>query len=202
MQEPIGVVSSPSYDFAPYFNGVIKYVTENFPSVVVFIENTIGILIAISIPVCVLLFIMIIYTVEKLKAIRNRESETYDVKVDMGYSENVVDRTSGNPEVARKWNKILEHVESVNPNDWRQAVIEADTLLAELLTNLGYGGAGVGEQLKRATKGDFKTLDDAWGAHKIRNELAHAGSDFEFSQYDARATIKQYRKVFGEFFFV
>jgi hypothetical protein len=108
----------------------------------------------------------------------------------------------GNAEMAKKWDMVLKHVESPNENDWRQAVIEADIILGDLLTNLGYKGQGIGEQLKRANKADFKTLDDAWDAHKVRNDLAHSGSEIPFSQFEARRVIQLYRKVFLEFFYI
>ena len=75
-------------------------------------------------------------------------------------------------------------------------------MLGDLLMKMGYRGESIGEKLKRVDKGDFKTLDDAWEAHKIRNEIAHAGFDYPFSQHDARRAIGMYRRVFEEFFYI
>ena len=50
---------------------------------------------------------------------------------------------------------------------------DADIILDELLTKMGYRGESIGEKLKRVEKGDFVTLDDAWEAHKVRNRIAH-----------------------------
>ena len=46
------------------------------------------------------------------------------------------------------------------------------------------------------------TLEDAWNAHKVRNAIAHQGSDFVLTKRVADATITQYRHVFEEFKFV
>src|SRR5690606_23767063 len=35
-----------------------------------------------------------------------------------------------------KWRQISDHVSSDNPNDWRLAIIEADIMLDELLTQM------------------------------------------------------------------
>ncbi len=88
---------------------------------------------------------------------------------------------------------------SNNTNDWRQAIIEADIMLGDMLVNQGYQGNGIGEQLKQVSTVNFRTLDDAWEAHKVRNEIAHQGMAFNFSDVLARRTIDRYENVFREF---
>jgi len=199
---PSGLINLPSVDLTKYVKVGINFVVEHYPTLLIVIRNIISFLITISIPISIFLFVAIIITVERLKAIRNKESEIYDAKADMGYSDVVPDPKKGNPEMAKKWDNVLNLTESTNPNDWRQAVLEADIILGDLLTTLGYKGEGIGEQLRRATKADFKTLDDAGEAHGVRNRLAHSGSEYPFSQYDARETISKYRRVFEEFYHV
>ena len=105
-------------------------------------------------------------------------------------------------EMAEKWNRITANVESQNSNDWRQAILEADVMLGDLLTKLGYRGEGIGEQLRRVEKGDFKTIREAGEAHGFRNMIAHSGPEFEFTQHDARRVIHLYKKVFEEFYYI
>lgn len=81
-------------------------------------------------------------------------------------------------------------VSSGNPNDWRQAIIEADIFLDEALRENGYPGDTVGERLKSAQ--GLRTINDAWEAHKVRNAIAHAGRDFILTERDARRAIEQY----------
>lgn len=98
-----------------------------------------------------------------------------------------------------RWQHIQDLVASLNTNDWRQAIIEADIMLGEMLTRQGYTGATLGEQLKEVEPSDFLTLNDAWEAHKVRNEIAHEGSAFALSETLARRTIARYGNVFHEF---
>ena len=51
-------------------------------------------------------------------------------------------------------------------------------------------------------KGDFKTIDAAWEAHKIRNAIAHEGSDFLLSQRESKRVIELYGLVFKKFKYV
>lgn len=101
-----------------------------------------------------------------------------------------------------RWSAIVTQTVSANPNDWRQAVLEADILLDDMLSGLGYAGDGVGEKLKTAERGDFRTLDLAWEAHKIRNQIAHQGSDFIFTQREAKRAVDLFRQVFEEFGYI
>ncbi len=135
-----------------------------------------------------LVFVYILYFNSKISPIlRNQRELLYPV--DMVSMEKV------NP----KWEKIINHLESQNENDWRIAIIEADIMLGELLDKLSLPGDTIGDKLKAVEKSDFATLDDAWEAHKIRNRISHDGQTFMINQRDARVVIGLYEKVFKEF---
>jgi hypothetical protein len=91
--------------------------------------------------------------------------------------------------------RISEH----NPESWRIAIIEADIMLDETLINAGYVGQSLGEKLRSANTTSFTTLQDAWEAHKVRNEIAHVGSDFVLTQRTAQETLVRFERVFREF---
>ncbi|OGG62357.1 hypothetical protein A3C87_01000 [Candidatus Kaiserbacteria bacterium RIFCSPHIGHO2_02_FULL_49_34] len=94
---------------------------------------------------------------------------------------------------------IATHIASENPNDWRIAIVEADILLEEILEKQGFVGATIGEKLRGASSESFRTLNDAWEAHKVRNKIAHEGAGFELTGRIATQTIAQYENVFNEF---
>lgn len=94
---------------------------------------------------------------------------------------------------------IATHSASDNPNDWRIAIVEADILLEEILEKRGFVGATIGEKLRGASIESFRTLNDAWEAHKVRNKIAHEGGGFELTDRIARQAITQYERVFEEF---
>ncbi len=106
------------------------------------------------------------------------------------------------PDVAEKtkdhsrWAHIRQLIESAQESDWRQAIIEADIMLEEVLRQAGYEGASVGDRLKGAK---FASLEEAWEAHKVRNDIAHRGSDFKLDDNIAYRTIQKYERVFKEF---
>jgi hypothetical protein len=101
-----------------------------------------------------------------------------------------------------RWQKIVGHANTENPNDWRQAIIEADIMLDELLTVQGYKGDTVGDKMKQVERSDFNTIDLAWEAHKVRNRIAHEGSEHDLNAREVRRIVSLYEQVLHEFRYV
>lgn len=130
----------------------------------------------------------IVYATMRVYELRQREKEQYG-EIHLAHED----------VVSPRWRHIQDLIASVNPSDWRTAIMEADIMLDEMLTRQGYTGAGVGEKLKEVEAADFDSLQDAWEAHKVRNQIAHQGSSFDLSETLARRTIGRYEVVFREF---
>jgi len=92
----------------------------------------------------------------------------------------------------------MQLIESGQESDWRNAIIEADIMLEEVLTQLGYQGESLGEKLRAVNQNHFQTLNQAWEAHRVRNEIAHQGSSYHLSEHLAHRTIANYEAVFRE----
>ncbi len=97
---------------------------------------------------------------------------------------------------AKKWDEIQRLIESDSRNDWVAAIIKADNLLEEVLEENGYYGENFSDRLKNA---NFKTLNEAWSAHKARNKIVHQ-SDYHLLHHEAKMIIDNYAKVFSEFY--
>lgn len=94
-----------------------------------------------------------------------------------------------------KFAVIQGYMSSKSEALWRIGIMEADNLLLEVLTEKGYQGDGVGEKLKNAS---FKTVDLAWDAHKVRNRIAHEGSDFELTEREGKRAFMLFESVFRD----
>lgn len=97
-----------------------------------------------------------------------------------------------------RFTQVREHIESDNPNDWKHAIIESDIILDKALKQLGYAGVSLGERLRSITPTMLVSIDDAWEAHKVRNQIAHGGADFVLTHKIAKDTIIRYERVLGE----
>jgi hypothetical protein len=100
------------------------------------------------------------------------------------------------------WLEVESKINSVNPSDWRLAILEADILLFEMLEQMGLPGQNLGDKLKAADSSFFNSLNEAWQAHKVRNIIAHQGAGYQLSYNEAKKTVDLYRRVFEEFYFI
>src|SRR6185503_50391 len=101
-----------------------------------------------------------------------------------------------------RWEEITKLANGASESDWRRAIMEADIMLGEALERAGYRGSTVGDRLKDANPLQMTTLDIAWQAHKVRNEVAHGGEGYHLSEWDTKGTIDFYRRVFEELGFI
>lgn len=106
------------------------------------------------------------------------------------------------PRTRLRWNRIMEHANSDDEHQWRLAILEADIMLNELLDVLGYKGETMGEKMKMVNRANFNSIDEAWEAHKVRNRVAHEGSENPLTEREKNIVISQYARVFKEFGFI
>ncbi len=71
-----------------------------------------------------------------------------------------------------KWLEIENSVTRYNADSWQLAIMNADKLLDQALRERRFKGQTMGERMKSAQK-VWKNANYLWGAHKIRNQLAH-----------------------------
>ena len=71
-----------------------------------------------------------------------------------------------------KWLEIENSVTRDNTASWQLAIMNADKLLDQALRERRFRGQTMGERMKSAQK-TWKNANHVWGAHKIRNQLAH-----------------------------
>lgn len=141
----------------------------------------------------VLIILVVIYEIRRIE-MKNKLMDR--VLPEDGAEEEAIDAEFvENP----KWNLVEEHINSDDPNKWKLAILEADIILSELLDSLNLPGNSIGEKLKAVEDGDFDHIEEAWEGHKIRNAIAHQGSDFLLTQREAKRVIRLYKSVFEEF---
>lgn len=155
----------------------------------------------VSLFLALFLLIGIVYSVVRINQIRRAEKlvmeEAAGGAVDQpGVA--VPDPLRTNP----RWEHVKLLMESESENDWRLAILEADIMLADMVERMQYPGETLGEKLKGIERSDFNTIDNAWEAHKVRNKIAHEGSDMQLTQREAKRVIGLYESVFEEFHYI
>ncbi len=170
----------------------------------VFSATYLPILRLMSVALSTALLIFIIFIIRETNKIiaseKNKvkcpDSEDQVVSVNNDEEEFVVDKDN------ERWVRVMELISSEYARDWKTAILEADIMLGELLTKIGYRGDSMGEQLKQVERSDFLSINQAWEAHKMRNSIAHEGEEFILSQREAERIIRLFEEVFKEFRYI
>lgn len=148
----------------------------------------------ISVCASILALGVIIFSIVRLIEIQLMEKEELEHELHLAELYKAELERKSNP----KWKYILTLVDSPNDSDWRVAIIEADTLLEEVLKSKELFGNTVSELLESARASGYQRIQDAWDSHLIRNKIAHEGQNFPLSQVEARKIIRQFQNFFEE----
>lgn len=138
---------------------------------------------------CLLAAGIFVYSTMRLYQARQDEEERYTTISKEELHERVE---------SSRWANVQALMRQGSDASRRQAIIESDVILDELLTRLGYPGDSIGEKLQMVNRAHFNTLDQAWEAHKVRNVIAHQGSAYQLTEAVAQRTIANYEAVFRE----
>lgn len=101
-----------------------------------------------------------------------------------------------------RWREILNYLFAYTQSDWKLGIMEADSMLEDMLEHLGFRGDNLGDKLKAADQTRFRNLPIAWEVHTVRNRIAHEGLAFEISHYEAKRVIALYEQIFREFGYI
>ncbi len=181
--------------------GYLESEPNGFERFIMFLFDFISFIRLVAVLFSIVLIGFITYVVRRLTAIRVNEQKLLYMESTAGLPkpEDTASSSATVSNIVLKWQKIKSYAQSENENDWRQSIIEADIMLANLLEVLGLPGDTMGDKLKAVEKSDFLTIDQAWEAHKVRNQIAHDGVDFKISQRETKRVISLYEEIFEEF---
>jgi hypothetical protein len=93
----------------------------------------------------------------------------------------------------KSWQKIKVRLESGLESEYKLAVMEADSLLDEVLKNLGIAGDTLGEKLEKVTEATLPNLSQLAEIRKVRNNIVH-DPGYRLSLDEARSAIDVYEK--------
>lgn len=205
--------SNTSYIYQKIFELLTGQYLPNWSDVLALIYRFLAFIKPLSILLSLLFLTVIIYCVTRIQAILRETEEkmhgshgaeegAHHTQTGHGSETSVTESGSGGLVSNKRWEKIIEHTSSQNPSDWRLAILECDIILDEMLTKMSYHGETLSDKLKAVEKSDFLTIDKAWEAHRVRNSIAHEGSNFQIDDREARRVVSLYEEVFKEFHYI
>lgn len=106
-------------------------------------------------------------------------------------------RPYGFPKMRRRWQRIMRRLDMGNEAEYKLAIIEADSLLDEMLKRMRLAGETVDERLQKISPFMIANLEDLESAHQIRNSVVY-DPDYRLGLSEARRVLLVYQKTFEE----
>ncbi|MEK9186487.1 MAG: hypothetical protein AAB885_02770 [Patescibacteria group bacterium] len=97
----------------------------------------------------------------------------------------------------RAWRKILKAAQSSNPTLWKQAVLQSDQVMDEIIKMAGHRGKTVVERFAQLPREALSNYDDIIAAHKVRDRVRQE-ADFALTQDETAQVLRVYEKSFKE----
>ena len=94
----------------------------------------------------------------------------------------------------KKWDKIKARLGSENISQYKVAILEADSVIDDIIAKIGYEGKNMTEKLDLIKPGQLENLEEIRNAHQIRNRIIHE-ADFHVDKKMAEETIGVYEKL-------
>jgi hypothetical protein len=104
---------------------------------------------------------------------------------------------SSGKKMMRQWGEIDGMLAKGEPQGWRIAVIEGDSLVDKFLMYSGYKGDHLADRLAKIIPGELESLEDVWTAHRLRNNIVSAPG-IAITQKEAQKAVDSYKAFLKE----
>jgi len=190
-------------NFDPFsvFTKFFKFINDLFSSTSQYatiwttLKNILGAL-------AVFFIFVIAYVFVRLIELRRKEAEHLALEI-KNYKEKYkeIEENKRNLSKNPRWAQVIESFNQ-GENGWRLAILEADSILNDMLTELNFSGDSLGEKLKLINFDNYPSLRSAWEAHHVRNQIAHEGSNFNITEHETKRILAIYETIFRDFNFI
>lgn len=102
-------------------------------------------------------------------------------------------RPFGVKKMVSDWAKITRRLDTGLESEYKLAIIEADSVLGDILKKMGFAGETLGERLEKLTIASLSNIEEVREAHRIRNNIVH-DPDYRLTLDDAKKLISTYEK--------
>lgn len=102
-------------------------------------------------------------------------------------------RPFGTKRIAGDWNKIKARLDTGLEAEYKLAVLEADSMMDDVLKRMGFAGSSLGERLDKLTAVSLPNLDEVRLAHQIRSDIVH-DPDYKLSLGEAKKALAIFEK--------
>jgi len=150
------------------------------------ISGILEILKVIFLAISLVLLVLIIFIIVKSRYLQSILFENTD--------EFVKFKPHGASKLVKEWKKINKKLESGLESEYKLAVIEADTMLGEVLTRIGRTEETIEEKIAATSPGEIKNMGAIEQARNIRNNIVY-DPDYKLTLDKAKEALATYEEA-------
>jgi hypothetical protein len=109
-------------------------------------------------------------------------------------TETITTRPYGAKRTFKHWNRIQKRMGAKTEDEYRLAIIEADNLLDDVLTKMGYEGDSILDKLNQISETVLPNVKQVLEAHQLRNNIVH-DPDYKISPESISKAMDIYEKA-------
>ena len=103
-------------------------------------------------------------------------------------------RPFGVRKIIKIWNKITVRLDTGLESEYKLAVIEADSMLDDILRRMGYPGEALEERLGGLTPATLPNIEEIRLMHQLRNNIVH-DPDYKLSLDNTRKALAVFEQA-------
>ena len=112
-------------------------------------------------------------------------------------TEIVTHRPYGVQKTFKQWGRVTKRLEKRKEAEYKMAIIEADSLLEDVLREMNYEGETIKDLLEQIDSKIIPNIEEVWQAHKFRNNIVHDPS-YELTYEQAKKIVSIYEQTFRD----
>ncbi len=101
----------------------------------------------------------------------------------------------GSDKYVKEWRKIAKRIDSGIEAEYKLAIIEVDTMLGEILKQMGHNEGSVEKSLNKVTPIEINNIKELKEARRVRNDVVH-DPDYQLSKEKAKEVMGVYEEAF------
>ncbi len=104
-------------------------------------------------------------------------------------------RAFGLRKATGRWRRTMARLTTANEAEYKLAIMEADSILDEVLRKMNIAGENLTERLEKISPVIIPNLTDIKRAHQVRNNIVH-DPDYRLTLNEARTILAIYEAAF------
>jgi hypothetical protein len=106
-------------------------------------------------------------------------------------------RPFGVKKIEKDWLKNKARADTGLESEYKLSILEADSMLNDILKKMGYSGETLGEKLNNLTRATLSNIEQIKTAHQTRNNIIH-DPDYKLTPEETKKVLEVFEQAFRD----